>query len=482
LVPFFSDTFTEARLAARSFAQAGRGLVEGRLRIGVTGLARSGKTVFTTAFLHQLLTPGRLPALRALSEGRLVKAELVPQPDDEVPRFALEENLGLLRDRIWPPSTKRISEIRIRLTYESRRRWRGKTSQLILDLVDYPGEWLNDLALLETDFAGWSERMLAAARRSERIPHAAPFLARLAALSPEQPQDEEKAISLAAAFRSYLEALHDNPNRLAPEAPGRFLLPGEWQGSPMLTFAPLDLRPGQSLARGSFGAMMERRFLAYRDRIVKPFFREHFRRLDRQIVLVDLLCAIDAGASALRELEEALERILAVFRIGRNSLITSLFAPRIDKILFAATKADHLHPENHARLEALLHLLVKRALQRGEDSGAQNESLALAAIRATQATTIINGQEMLKAISGTPEAGERIGSEVFDGKSEAAIFSGDLPERVESLLNGALLEGSLRFPRFRPPRFSVDAGAASLILPHIRLDRAIEFLIGDHLA
>ena len=42
--------------------------------------------------------------------------------------------------------------------------------------------------------------------------------------------------------------------------------------------------------------------------------------------------------------------------------------------------------------------------------------------------------------------------------------------------------GSLRFPRFRPPRLTPDAAGRPARLPHIRLDRALEFLLGDRLA
>ena len=49
--------------------------------------------------------------------------------------------------------------------------------------------------------------------------------------------------------------------------------------------------------------MMERRYEAYKAHVVKPFFRDHFARLDRQIVLVDMLTALNGGTTALRDLE-----------------------------------------------------------------------------------------------------------------------------------------------------------------------------------
>ena len=103
-------------------------------------------------------------------------------------------------------------------------------------------------------------------------------------------------------------------------------------------------------------------------------------------------------------------------------------------------------------------------------------------MRATRETSVREGRETLKAVAGTPEAGERVGDETFDGESEAAIFPGELPDSAEAVFQGAVPPGSLRFPRFRPPKLSVDAAGRLSKLPHIRLDRALEFLLGDRLA
>ena len=142
--------------------------------------------------------------------------------------------------------------------------------------------------------------------------------------------------------------------------PGRFLMPGDLAGSPALTFAPLDLSADGEPPPGSLWAMMRRRYDAYREVVVRPFFREHFARLDRQIVLVDALAAFNAGPEAVRDLQGALVSILDCFRVGRSSLLSALFRPRVDKILFAATKADHLHHSGHDRLEAILKRMTER--------------------------------------------------------------------------------------------------------------------------
>src|SRR6202020_951804 len=94
----------EAELVARSIGDYFSGAP---LRLGVTGLSRSGKTVFLTALVNNLVAAARLPVLAASAEGRIIRARLEPQPDDAVPRFAYEEHLKSLsgQDRHWPEST-----------------------------------------------------------------------------------------------------------------------------------------------------------------------------------------------------------------------------------------------------------------------------------------------------------------------------------------------------------------------------------------
>src|SRR6202000_1436168 len=150
-----------------------------------------------------------------------------------------------------------------------------------------------------------------------------------------------------------------------------------------------------------------------------PFFRDHFARLDRQIVLVDTLAALNAGPAAVRDLEMALLEALQAFRTRRNSVLSTLFRPRIDKILFAATKADHLNHVSHDRLEAILRHLTARAIARAESLGAKVDVIAWAAGRATREAKVNgHGGAALAAVIGTPLAGEKIGGELFDGQAE----------------------------------------------------------------
>ena len=474
-----SSWIDNGRLAAGGLRDFAAGLASPSLRIGVTGLSRSGKTVFITALVQALLKGGRLPALSALADGRIIRAYLEPQPDDELPRFPYEDNLAALTgpERHWPEGTRQISQLRLTIEYTPRGFLARRFGQgrLHVDIVDYPGEWLLDLPLMRMDYAAWSAATVAASREEPRLSKAANWHRHLSGLDALAAADESAAIRGAELFTAYLASCRGDEVSLSALPPGRFLMPGDYAGSPLLAFAPLDVAADAQFPKGSLGALMARRYRSYVERIVKPFFFGHFARLDRQIVLVDALSALNAGASAVKDLQAALSEILACFRAGANTLLTGLFGRRIDRILFAATKADLLHHASHDRLEAILRLIVDAAAARAEFSGASIDVAAIAAVRATREAKVRQKREELDCIAGVPEKGETIGETKFDGATEAAIFPGDLPQDPRAALDGSL-EGHLKFLRFRPPLQKQGS------LPHIRLDRTIEFLIGDRLS
>ncbi|CAN7375467.1 YcjX family protein [Rhizobium sp. LjRoot254] len=481
----------EALIALENLADRATGLINPTLRLGVTGLSRAGKTVFISALIHNLLNGGRLPLLEAQRSGRIKSVRLEEQPDDAVPRFQYEDHIrALVEKRLWPDSTRAISELRLTIEYESASAWTRLLSagKLSIDIVDYPGEWLMDLPLLDQDFRTFSEHAVTLARTGRRAPLGKKWLTLADGIAADAQADEMLARDLAVEFTAYLKACKEDKHSFSALAPGRFLMPGDLEGSPALTFAPLVNFPDGKQARGSLVAMMERRFEAYKTHVVKPFFKEHFARLDRQIVLADTLQALNRGPEALADLENALADVLGSFRPGTNSWLSTFFTRRIDKVLVAATKADHLHHESHDRLEALTRRIVERATDKIGRSGAAIDVIALASIRATREAVVSRDGETLPVIVGTPMLGEEINGEIFDGKRKTAIFPGDLPEKTDIYFRaddperGAQELPHINIVRFRPPEIEETSGGIKLSLPHIRLDRALQFLIGDRLA
>ncbi|MBJ3783891.1 YcjX family protein [Devosia sediminis] len=473
----------ELGIALANLADSATGVLTPTLRLGVTGLSRAGKTIFITALVHNLLTQGRLPGFAPLADGRFIGARLAEYPDATIPRFAYEQHLASLSANppVWPEGTRRISQLRLVLKYQSAKWWAGMTgpATLNLDIVDYPGEWLLDLPLLGLGFAEWSAEALARARLPGHSREAGDFLAALDSIDVSRDASDMAAEQLAATFTTYLRRSREH-GALSTLPPGRFLLPGDLEGSPALTFAPLPRPPG-AVRNGSLYAMLEHRYEAYKAQVIRPFFRDHFARLDRQVVLVDTLRALNTGPEAVNDLETALTAVLSCFRQGETNPLLRPFTRNIDRILFAATKADHVHHTSHDRLEAILNRLVANARKRASFAGAETKSIAMAGIRATSEGTIREGGETLPTLVGTPLAGEVLDGVTYDGRSEIALFPGDLPERPDSLFEDGQ-PVALNFLRFTPPQKLERNAAGDLVLPHIRLDRALDYLIGDWMA
>src|SRR6202171_2313005 len=195
----FSEIIEEARLSARALKDYGEHFFHPTIRLGVTGLSRAGKTVFITALIHGLTRGGRFPFCEPCASGRIARARLEPQPDDAVPRFDYENHVRtLIEQRRWPNSTVDISELRLVIDYQ---RQSGADRTLTLDIVDYPGEWLLDLPLLNKSYEQWSAESLALSREPLRARLAAPWHAHHATLDAEARADEQAALTAARLVR-----------------------------------------------------------------------------------------------------------------------------------------------------------------------------------------------------------------------------------------------------------------------------------------
>lgn len=441
------------------------------IRLGVTGLSRAGKTVFITSLVANLMDRGRMPQLRAAASGAIRTAYLQPQPDDTLPRFDYESHLAKLtaQQPTWPEGTRHISELRLSLRVQPTGLLSGLSGPrtVHLDIVDYPGEWLLDLGLLDLDFEKWSEAAIA---RAAGRPGGDDFLRLMADLDSGAKLDEANAIALSKSYTAHLTAAREAG--FSDCTPGRFLLPGDLAGSPVLTFAPL---PKGTYGRGSLGREMARRFESYKRNVVKPFFRDHFAKIDRQVVLMDVLSAIHAGPPAVADLRQAMADILSAFRPGKNDFLSRIFqGRRVEKILFAATKADHLHHTQHPQLTAIAEAMLRDARDRARFAGAQTAAMSIAALRTTVEQTVDHRDGPLNVVKG----------QLLGTGKQAAFYPGALPDDPSHLLTpaqqGAVawLDADYQVMNFAPAPLTLRPGDGP---PHIRLDKAAEFLLGDRL-
>lgn len=445
------------------------------LRLAVTGLSRSGKTAFITSLVNQLLhvnSGSRLPMFSAVREERLLGVKRVPQRDMGIQRFTYDEGLAQLYGTppSWPTPTRGVSEMRLALRYRSREsllRHFKDTSTLYLEIVDYPGEWLLDLPMLAQDYLSWS-RQMTALLQGDRANWSAHWRKLCENLDPLAPADENRLAEIAEAWTEYL--LKCKQEGLHFIQPGRFVLPGDMAGAPALQFFPwpqADEAGAAKLAQAESGsniAMLRARYRYYCQHVVKGFYKDHFLRFDRQIVLVDCLQPLNSGPQAFNDMRLALTQLMQSFSYGQRTLFRRLFSPVIDKLLFAATKSDHVTADQHANLVSLLQQLVQDAWQNAAFEGITMDCIGLASVQATESGLVDHKGEKIPALRGHR----------LEDNAPLTVYPGEVPPRLPG--HAFWQEQGFHFEQFRPQDADIDQP-----LPHIRLDSALEFLLGDKL-
>jgi uncharacterized protein len=444
-----------------------------RVRLAVTGLNQSGKTAFITSLIHQLLHGlggANLPFFSVVAENRFLGAKTMLQPNMEIPAFQYDRFISTLTGEKpeFPKATNSLSEIRLAIRFQPSNfisRQFSKTATLYLDIVDYPGEWLLDLPLLNLGFKEWSEQLFKFCSEEPRAALAAEWLSYLQGMDNNRTADEETMRQASQHFTRFLKECRNQKTGLSYLQPGRFLIPGELKDAPILTFCPLQTA-AETLVSGSIYEVMEKRFESYKERVVRKFYKEHFSQFDRQIVLVDMQKALNHGPGSFSDMQGALQGILNSFSYGNSNILARLFQPKIDKLLFVATKADHVAANQHPNLERLLNKMVVRPVNEAIFQGVEVKTLAISSVVCTQTVVRDHHGRRLSFVKGTPK-----------GRSdEVMLFPGEIPESVPSASDWA--ENRFNFLDFQPQAIAGGSGGQ---VPHLRMDQAIEFLLGDKL-
>jgi predicted YcjX-like family ATPase len=448
---------------------------ETTLRLAVTGLARAGKTVFVTSLITNLLALGRgldvLPELhRHLEQGagaggasRLRSVRLVPPGSGDTSVFDHGRNLAMLTAEIpaWPPRTDDLTETAVELIIDrpGLRAHLGP-KRLRLEILDYPGEWLLDLPMLEQSFQAWSRETLARLREPPRSLAFVDFLQQLPSVEANAAPDHERLRRLHGLYRDGLHACQ-NKHGLRLLQPGRFLCPGPQADAPFMWFFPLEGMPDYPL-RGTAAALLEERFDAYKADMRRRFFEAHFARFGRQIVLVDVLGALHGGREAFRDTEQALALIAGSLSYGGRSFGHPRQG-RIERVAFVATKADHVPAGARDNLCHLLRDLVGDA---SAPIGPRPVSFHTAASVLSTTDTTVEHEGLVKdVVRGTVVGG---GAKLFD--------PGSVP--VSRPRDGFWNKRRFVMPVFEPRR-PLDDGRQGI--EHLGLDEVLTALLRGQL-
>jgi len=446
------------------------------INLAVTGLSRSGKTAFITSLVNQLVnesSESNLGFFNVIHQGRFIAAKRVPQKDLHIARFDYEKAMSALclHQPQWPEPTSGISELRLAIRYQphdSLLKYATDTATLFVDITDYPGEWLLDLPMLNQTYEQWSEETTKLLMQSPRIDVSQAFIEKINGLDPFEKVNEELLAELSQQYTELLLTFRHELG-LSVIQPGRFILPGDLAGAPILQFFPfpnfhqLDMNNYQNAGDDTLIGMLRARFVEYKERVVKKFYKQHFVNFDRQIILADCLTPLNAGPDSFEDLRHALNLIMQSFDYGQSGLLTRLFSPKIDKLLFAATKADHVTPEQHHHLTSLLNQLVHETKHQLNFDEIKMATLAIASVKATKAG---KGQYQGKDIP-------IIQGRTLEDNKLITLFPGAVPQSIPD--QSYWQDKPFNYINFAP----LDQASEHQTLPHLRMDQVLEFLLGD---
>lgn len=455
----------------------------------MTGLSRSGKTAFITSLVNQLITEGnssKLSFFDPVHNGNFIAAKRVPQKNLSIPRFDYDKAITSLTNESpsWPEPTHGISELRLAIRYQPQKsllKYAADMATLTLDITDYPGEWLLDLPMLKQTYEQWSEQTQTLLLSSPRNQFSQRFLDKVSRLDPFAVADEEL---LAELSKEYTELLHTFRFKLGLSViqPGRFILPAELAGAPILEFFPfpnltnIDGNEYQNANDESFIGMLRARYIEYKEEVVKKFYQQHFMRFDRQIVLADCLtplnaCSDNSGSESFDDLQLAIDMILESYSYGKSGLFSRLFSPKIDKLLFAATKADHVTAEQHAPMVSLLNQLIYQSKHKINFEAIEMKTLAIASVKSTSSGKSIYQGQPVSVIQGHT-AKQTLGKEQTKIE-KITLFPGSVPEKLPQ--KEFWKQSAFNFINFLP----MHGMSKHEALPHIRMDQVLQFLLAD---
>jgi uncharacterized protein len=433
------------------------------IRIGVTGLARAGKTALLSSLAANMLalSAGRpsLPAVSDRLRGRRPQITIAPAAASGIPRFEVAAHVAALAadPPRWPARTTAVSLLALDIDVPRE----GLLAPLApqrrrLEFLDYPGEWLLDLPLLGESFADWSEKTLRRLETLNRSEMTRAFLGFARGLPLGVQADEALTSTGHRLYTEVLRRMRDEAG-LAFLQPGRFLMPPPGAPPPWMEFFPL---PGRS----PLANLMQARFNAYVDAVRRDLMSPMFGDLDGLVVLADLLSALHQGQTAFADARSALAAAADALRWDSSwtdwlaAFAQLKLPPRaIRRVAFAATKADHIAARQRGNLAALM-----RRLTHVPEGSAK--SAVFASVRCTE--------DVVEALAGRPVSAVR--RRIIGKPRPARFYPGEVPDGVPDDLFWQ--RRFLALPDFEPMRLP-EAGRGGI--PQLGLDALIAFLLTD---
>ena len=394
------------------------------VHLGVTGLRRTGKTVFLTALLYQLKELGSkgLPAFslgKSNSETKpidLISGEL--SHSGPLQEFPFRSNYASLQQdpAVWPDRTEGESSATVTFHVRNHNRgyldywvtgWAGypiHDHKITLHIHDYPGEFLLDVPMLKQTFEQWSNSTLH--RMAGQCPHEADEYNKVAQLAITDDLNEQLRL-LRQAYAKYVIAARDDGLEMIQ--PAMSLLQSGHDKTHIadessLPFVPIPVGISQET---KLHDLLSPVYASYCRERVEPF-HNRLKNCQVQVVLVDVLRILRNGYRCYNDSKLSLEAVLQAYHHS------AWFWGGAGRVVFAATKADHAIKPVRTNLQKLLAELVHKSAKTVGIT-VQTECHWFSALRATtDELGQINEQRAIRVV-----VGQRHAADALDRRLEA---------------------------------------------------------------
>ena len=419
-----------------------------KYRIAITGLSRSGKSVFLTSLINQLLAKDKLNFKN--KKTYTVKLIDIDLPITKFPYFEyLEEFRKTFAS--WPKSTTGVSGFALEIEIQSGYSF-IENKRIILEFIDYPGEWLIDLPMQNRSYAEWSNRMISFALKEDKKDFSLYWIKSINSLL----LDEN---TIVERYRWYLQRLKTNDFSFIQA--GHFLQQGSISDE-VINFAPLMPKDKSKKTYKKF----EKRYNNFIKEMKKAFDKPYYKDYDKQIILVDLIKSLQSGYDAFEDMHLAIDEMLSPYSYGNNNFLSKLFLRRISQVIIVGTKADNIANNQHNNYKELLNDMLKEIKERLKIKHIRVDSTIIASVKSTQNVKIKHQGRELSCLKG-----------IVEGEQKPSIhWVGEIPEDFYE--RESWRDREFAFPNFKPSQFPTTPNRA---VEHIRMDRLIEMLIGEWL-
>lgn len=426
-------------------------------RLTITGLSRSGKSMLFTSLITMLKSRSEdgyacMPLLRYLPPSHVLDMHIAPI--DGYKPFPHLDNLEALKRGEWPEATEEAYGfkliVRLKQTASLKKHLLPHTD-VVFEFIDYPGEWITDIPMLNKPYAQWSDSAWAQLSSGPQQYFATPWKQFVNEFNFEQTPTPERIKQLINAYRDYL--IEAKANGISLLQPGSFLLEStdfDWKN---FGFTPLPSSITSDISHPWFKAF-DKHYGTFQRGWLTPLKQSIFKETDKQIILVDLFEGLNHSRQHLYQLKETLSHLADTFVYGQSSWFsrTVLKKQQIGRVAFVATKADLIPASQRENLLSLLMQVTEGARARFNDKPIEFEHFLVSALQVTDE-------------GGNADAIRYKNSE---GQYVESTFEA-LPRTLKEMEEGS---------HFPVPHVTVPQDFKARILAGKGIDRLLQFLLG----